>query len=100
MKNCEPALSGSADLAIETIPLVCIRLLNSASILYPASPFPQSHGMPALGLVVGGGGLALLAAGCGAMWYFRFVQVRDHIIVIMFYIRFYVSFLSMVSIKR
>ncbi len=41
MKNCEPALLGSCDLAIETIPLKCDLELNSALILYPGPPIPQ-----------------------------------------------------------
>ncbi len=32
IKNCEPALFGSTDLAIETSPLLCFMSLNSASI--------------------------------------------------------------------
>ena len=41
-KNCEPALFGSAALAIETIPRLCLIVLNSASIEYPGSPVPQT----------------------------------------------------------
>ena len=41
MKNCEPALFGSADLAIETIPRICLIVLNSASTLSSGPPIPQ-----------------------------------------------------------
>src|SRR5579875_268763 len=41
MKNCEPALFGSAARAIETIPLRWDLGLNSALIVYPGPPVPH-----------------------------------------------------------
>ena len=41
MKNCEPALSGLIDLAIETIPRSCRMSLNSASMVVSGPPVPH-----------------------------------------------------------
>src|SRR5579883_1242571 len=41
MKNCEPALSGSSDLAMETTPLTWDFELNSAFMVYPGPPMPH-----------------------------------------------------------
>src|SRR6476620_962983 len=41
MKNCEPALSGFCDLAIDNAPRECFFLLNSASIFQPGPPVPH-----------------------------------------------------------
>ena len=46
IKNCEPALLGSADLAIETMPRLCLIVLNSASTLVLGPPVPQVFGSP------------------------------------------------------
>src|SRR5512135_1854666 len=40
MKNCDPALSGCADLAMERMPLLWGLLLNSAFTVYPGPPVP------------------------------------------------------------
>ena len=48
IKNCEPPLFGSADLAIETIPRLCFIVLNSASTLVFGPPVPQVLGSPSI----------------------------------------------------
>src|SRR5215469_992819 len=40
MKNWEPALSGSCDLAIDNTPRECVFLLNSALTFQPGPPVP------------------------------------------------------------
>src|SRR5262249_10330394 len=41
MKNCEPALFGSCDLAIDNTPRECVFLLNSALTFQPGPPVPH-----------------------------------------------------------
>src|ERR1051326_327466 len=46
MKNCDEALFGSFERAMETMPRTCEMLLNSALIFLPEPPVPQVAGEP------------------------------------------------------
>ena len=46
MKNCDEALFGSLERAIDTIPRLCETVLNSALTFLPEPPTPQVEGLP------------------------------------------------------
>src|SRR4051812_43792709 len=46
MKNCDEALSGEFERAIETMPRVCLTVLNSALMYVPLPPVPHVDGDP------------------------------------------------------